>query len=129
MAGIQRGLALEDCHHPSGVHVPQKAHNAGVLFGCGSEASRDKELKSLIIRLNPLPCKKDKISQHREIHTASLSMAVPRRTQLVSPGQARAPAGTEVLPAPTKLLCPQQSQFTLGQPTSSAQSTWARGRL
>lgn len=43
MAGIQRKLALEDFHHPSGVRVPQKTHNAGVLFSCGFEAYGDKK--------------------------------------------------------------------------------------
>lgn len=59
--GFRRGH-LEDSCHPSGVRVPQKPHNAGVPSSCGSEACGDKELKSLKIRLNFLPCKKDKIS-------------------------------------------------------------------
>lgn len=43
--------------------MPQRAHNVGMLFlGRGFEACGDKELKSLIVRRNSLPCKKDKIS-------------------------------------------------------------------
>lgn len=45
-------------------------------------------------------------------------MALPRRTRLVSLGQARAPAGTEVLSAPAK---PQQTSL----PPAKSVHTWS----
>lgn len=59
MAAIQSGLALEDFHHPSGVHVPQKPYNAGVLFGCGFEAGGDKRTQDNQTEFSPVRERQD----------------------------------------------------------------------
>lgn len=122
------GLALEDTRLP----VESMGHRKIPVQGCSSavlltrgETKNSSHIVSDHQRLNSLlqKGKEDKVSAQENPGCQLINGPAKKNSASVSwPG--KSPCRDRSAVSSRQAPCLQQSQFTLGQPTSSAQSTW-----